>query len=53
MTQVTPSAAAEPLLRTRRGAVLTLTLNRPQAGNALSTAMIAALENWRLRSSSR
>lgn len=43
MTQVTPSAAAEPLLRTRRGAVLTLTLNRPQAGNALSTAMIAAL----------
>lgn len=32
------------LLATRDGAVLTLTLNRPKAGNSLSTAMIAALQ---------
>jgi enoyl-CoA hydratase/carnithine racemase len=38
-------AEAEPiLLRSSRGQVLTLTLNRPQAGNSLSTAMIAALQ---------
>ena len=32
------------LLRATRGPVLTLTLNRPDAGNSLSTAMIAALQ---------
>jgi len=33
-----------PLLRSRRGAVLTLTLNRPRRGNSLSRDMIAALQ---------
>lgn len=31
--------------RAREGGVLTLTLNRPHAGNSLSTAMIAALQS--------
>jgi enoyl-CoA hydratase/carnithine racemase len=35
----------EPILaRSRQGSVLTMTLNRPEAGNSLSTAMIAALQ---------
>jgi enoyl-CoA hydratase/carnithine racemase len=38
-------AAAEPLvLRTGEGAVATLTLNRPRQFNALSSAMLAALQ---------
>lgn len=38
--------AAEPiLLRRQDGAVLHLTLNRPRAGNALSSALIAALQS--------
>ena len=49
MTAPTSHAGAEPaadpiLLRRRDGKVLTLTLNRPRAGNALSLAMIAALQ---------
>lgn len=32
------------LARSRQGSVLTLTLNRPRAGNSLSTGMIAALQ---------
>lgn len=49
MTALTSHAGAEPaadpiLLRRRDGKVLTLTLNRPRAGNALSLAMIAALQ---------
>ena len=39
-------SAADPiLLRATRGPVLSLTLNRPDAGNSLSTAMIAALQS--------
>ncbi len=38
------SVAGAILERARKGNVLTLTLNRPQAGNSLSTAMIAALQ---------
>ena len=38
------SATDSILLRATRGPVLTLTLNRPDAGNSLSTAMIAALQ---------
>ena len=40
------TAAAEPLVRRERDArgVVTLTLNRPQAFNALSEAMLAALQ---------
>lgn len=39
------SASERPLLlRSHQGAVLTLTLNRPEAGNSLSTDMIAALQ---------
>ena len=47
--QVSALPAEEPLVlrrRTERG-VVTLTLNRPKQFNALSSAMIAALqENW-------
>src|SRR5450759_1778790 len=39
------SVEAPILLRSQQCAVLTLTLNRPDAGNALSTAMIAALQS--------
>ena len=40
-----PQNAAEPLLlRSAEGGVETLTLNRPQARNALSRAMIAAIQ---------
>lgn len=37
--------SAETILETRQGAVLTLTLNRPQARNAMSLAMIEELES--------
>ena len=41
-----PSGADTPiLLRRQQGAVLSLTLNRPRAGNALSSALIEALQN--------
>jgi len=46
MTSVSAVTADTPiLLQSRQGAVLTLTLNRADAGNALSTAMIAALQS--------
>ncbi len=42
----TTTATRDPiLLRSRQGSVLTLTLNRPDAGNSLSTSMIAALQS--------
>jgi enoyl-CoA hydratase/carnithine racemase len=45
MNAAVAQTTAEPILaRSRRGTVLTLTLNRPEAGNSLSTAMIAALQ---------
>lgn len=45
MTAAAIDPATEAILtRSRQGSVLTLTLNRPQAGNSLSTAMIAALQ---------
>lgn len=40
----TAAAADAPVLTARAGAVLTVTLNRPGAGNALSTAVIARLQ---------
>jgi len=46
MTAVLDRAVESPiLLHAQQGAVLTLTLNRPDAGNALSSAMIAALQS--------
>lgn len=45
MTAAALEIATDAILtRSRQGSVLTLTLNRPQAGNSLSTAMIAALQ---------
>lgn len=46
MTTVSDHIVEAPiLLRSQQTAVLTLTLNRPSAGNALSSAMIAALQS--------
>lgn len=45
MTTAAVEAVSDTILtRSRKGSVLTLTLNRAQAGNSLSTAMIAALQ---------
>lgn len=45
MTTAAVEAVSDTILtRSRKGRVLTLTLNRVQAGNSLSTAMIAALQ---------
>ncbi len=41
----TEDAGGDILLKERQGAVLTLRLNRPRAGNALSLPMIAALQS--------
>jgi enoyl-CoA hydratase/carnithine racemase len=43
--QTAPDATRTILERSLKGSVLTLTLNRPEAGNSLSTAMIAALQS--------
>lgn len=40
-----PGRSEDILLRSQKGHVLTLTLNRPSAGNSLSVAMIAALQD--------
>jgi enoyl-CoA hydratase/carnithine racemase len=40
-----PNADATPVLAARDGAVLTLTLNRPEARNALSEGLMAALQS--------
>ncbi len=40
-----PGRNEDILLRSQKGRVLTLTLNRPSAGNSLSVAMIAALQD--------
>ena len=46
MTHSVAAASSEPgVLTERRGAVLTITLNRPNRGNSLSTSVIAQLQS--------
>jgi enoyl-CoA hydratase/carnithine racemase len=46
MTAMSTASAGEPvLLRTDAGAIATLTLNRPEAFNALSVALLTALQS--------